>query len=107
MSNERRDTDEETGNGGDSRLVFTALAAGAALAAEGESRLTMIHAIPGEGGFPADIYLDGDLVVEEMTFGNVTETATVASGPHEVAIYPEGANPDVEEPALAAEMDLD
>ena len=87
--------------------VITALGAGAALAAQAESRLTIIHAIPGEGGFPADIYLDGELVVEEMTFGTVTEATTVASGPHEVAIYPEGADPETEEPALAADIDLD
>ncbi len=106
MSNEREIPMRRLATVGILTIVVTALAAGAALAAEGESRLTVIHAIPGEGGFPADIYLDGDLVVEEMTFGNVTETATVASGTHDVAIYPDGANPDAEDPALAAEVDL-
>jgi Domain of unknown function (DUF4397) len=106
MSNEKERPMRRLATVGILTIVVTALGAGAALAAEGESRLTIIHAIPAEGGFPADIYLDGELVVEEMTFGNVTETTTVASGSHSVAIYPAGADPATDDPALAAEVDL-
>ena len=35
---------------------------GSAIAQEAVATVTVIHAVPAEDGFPADVYLNGDLI---------------------------------------------
>ena len=41
-------------------LLLLALPAGAAFAQTSDGTVTVLHGIPGDGGFPVDIYVNGD-----------------------------------------------
>ena len=62
-------------------LLLLALPAGAAFAQSSDGTVTVLHGIPGDGGFPVDIYVNGDYsapFIPGLTFaefaGPVTST---------------------------------
>ncbi len=77
-------------------LLALALAApltqGTAQAQATESRVRFLHAVPGA---PAvDVYLDGNLAVTGLAFGEVTPHLKVTGGDHQVALRVSGAAAD-------------
>lgn len=88
-------------------LVPAMLATPTALAQEETAMLTVIHAVPAADGFPADVYLAGELVIDAFIFETASDTFEVPAGELDLAIYPQGANPDTEDPALESTVTLD
>lgn len=63
--------------------------------------VTVIHAVPAADGFPADVYLNGDLIIDGFLFENASDLFTIPAGPAELWIFPEGADPDTDSPAVS------
>ena len=81
-------------------LVLLPLPAGAQ---QGDgAEITLVH---GLRDFLADVYLDGQLVLEGFTPERVTDAIPVAAGSHRVAIRAARADPS-SEPALSGQLDL-
>ena len=79
-----------------------------ALAQESESAtITVVHAVPGEGGFPADIYLNGEAVLDSMVFEAVSEPVEVPAGEVGVRIFETGADPATAAPLIDQSVTLD
>lgn len=88
-------------------LVVAVLVFGmsSALAQDAVATVTVIHAVPAEDGFPADVYLDGDLIINGFTFETASETFTVPAGTAlQLEVFAEGSDPDVDEPAVWSEV---
>lgn len=81
-------------------LVF-GMGAGSAIAQEAVATVTVIHAVPAEDGFPADVYLNGDLIIDGFIFEAASELFTIPAGAAELEIFAEGADPDTEDPAVS------
>ncbi len=86
-------------------MVSLVLPAGAQ--AEATATMTVVHAVAGERGFPADLYLDGRLVVSSMVFEAVSDPIEVAAGQVEVALFPAGVDASTTEPILAEPVTLE
>lgn len=87
-------------------LVF-GLGAGAALGQEAVANVTVIHAVPADDGFPADVYLNGELIIDGFVFETASEPFTIPAGVAELEIYAEGADPDTDEPAVSDTVTFD
>lgn len=79
-----------------------------AAAQTGQTTVTVIHAVPAENGFPADVYLDGELLIDGFVFEAVSDTLTLEAGREvELAIFPDGADPATDSPALSQTVTLE
>lgn len=87
--------------------LVVALAAPAAAEATGTATITVVHAVPGEDGFPADLYLNGELVIGSIVFDAISEPIEVDAGPVDVALFEAGANPASTQPVLAQQVTLE
>ena len=83
-----------------------ALTMGTAYAQEDMGMVTFIHAVDGEDGFPADIYVNGDLTFSALRFLKGTQAVPYPAGDYEVEIYPAGNDPATTEPILSAGMEV-
>jgi len=84
-------------------LLLLALPAGAALAQTTDGTVSVLHGIPGDGGFPVDIYVNGDYsapFIPGLTFGNFAGPVTLAAADYSIEIYGAGADPASTDPAL-------
>jgi hypothetical protein len=73
----------------------------------GESAsISVVHAIPAEGGFPADVYLDGERVVEAFVYLTSTDVVPVPAGSVDLAVYPAGGDPSTD-PVASTTVDLE
>lgn len=88
-------------------LVVLVMPAAPALAQTTEATITVVHAIPGEDGFPADVYIDGQKTVLHMVFDAVSEPVAVPAGPLDVALFASGTDPSATEPLLAQQLTLE
>lgn len=89
-------------------FLVTAMIAAPALAQTSESAtITVVHGVPGEGGFPADIYLNDQIVVASMVFEAVSDPVDVPAGEVSVALYAAGADPATDDPLVAQTVTLD
>ena len=88
-------------------VLFVAFAAGPAGAQEGTATVTVIHAVPAEDGFPADVYLNGDLVIDGFIFEAASEAFTIPAGAAELEVFAEGADPATESPAVSGQVTLE
>ncbi len=69
-----------------------------AIAQEDDSAsVTVFHAVSAEDGFPADVYLDGQLVIDGFVFQSSSDTFTLPAGTPTLEIYPHGADPAAED----------
>jgi hypothetical protein len=75
----------------------------AAESASGDATLTVIH---GLRGLLADVYLDGERVLEGFAPEQITDPLTVPAGSHDVAVR-EARAPETSEPALAGTITLE
>jgi hypothetical protein len=88
-------------------LVALALAMVPAMAAFGQSgkaSVSVLHGIPGEGGFPVDIYVNGDYsapFLADFTFGTLAGPVELDPGVYSIEIYGADADPETTDPALA------
>ena len=88
-------------------LVFVVPATAATAQTEERATITVVHAIPGEDGFPADVYLNGEIAVSRMVVDAVSEPMEVRAGPVEVALFPAGEDPASMQPVLAQQVTLE
>ncbi|MDP8959371.1 MAG: DUF4397 domain-containing protein [Actinomycetota bacterium] len=87
-------------------LVLAVLPGLPAAAQETGSTITVVHAVEGDEGFPVDLYVNGELVVSEISFGMITEALRLSAASYEVELYPAGANPAIEDARLSATVRL-
>ena len=88
-------------------LALSMLSGVAAAETAEEATITVVHAVPGEGGFPADLYLNGQLVVSSMVLDAVSEPLAVPAGPVDVALFEAGANAADDAPILADQITVE
>lgn len=88
-------------------ILVVGLGAGTALGQEAVATVTVIHAVPAEDGFPADVYLNGDLIIDGFVFETASELFTIPAGPAELEIFAEGADPDTDDPAVSDTVTFD
>ncbi|MDF1595299.1 MAG: DUF4397 domain-containing protein [Acidimicrobiia bacterium] len=84
-------------------VLLLALPAGAALAQTTDGTVSVLHGIPGDGGFPVDIYVNGDYsapFIPGLTFGNFAGPVTLPAADYSIEIYGAGADPASTDPAL-------
>ncbi|HEX6255782.1 MAG TPA: DUF4397 domain-containing protein [Euzebyales bacterium] len=73
-------------------------------AADGHVGLvTVVHGVP---GLTVDVYVNGDLTLEDFAPGTVTDPLELPAGTYDVEIYPADADPQAEDPAIAGSADL-
>lgn len=66
--------------------------------------VTVIHAVPADDGFPADVYLNGDLIIDGFLFENASELFTIPAGTADLQVFPDGADPDIDLPAVSDQV---
>ncbi len=84
-------------------VMLLALPAGAVLAQSTDGTVTVLHGIPGDGGFPVDIYVDGDYTapfIPGLTFTEFAGPVTLPAADYSIEIYAAGADPAATDPAL-------
>ncbi|MPZ51310.1 MAG: DUF4397 domain-containing protein [Acidimicrobiia bacterium] len=96
------------------RVLLVAMAVGClsvlgvvAAAQDGSATVTVFHAVPADDGFPADVYLNGDLIIDGFIFAASSDPAEIPAGDQTIEIYPEGADPSATEPAVADTVTLE
>ena len=88
-------------------LLGVALAPSALAQPVEEATITVVHAVPGEGGFPADIRLAGDIVISSMAFEGIAGPTQVPAGAVTLEVFAAGADTAVDEPLLADTIQLE
>lgn len=84
-------------------VLLLALPAGAALAQTSDGTVTVLHGIPGDGGFPVDIYVNGDYsapFIPGLTFTEFAGPVSLPAADYSIEIYGAGADPSSTDPAL-------
>ena len=64
-------------------LMVLALPAGSAFAQTTDGTVTVLHGIPGDAGFPVDIYVNGDYsapFIEALAFGQFAGPVELPAG---------------------------
>jgi hypothetical protein len=69
--------------------------------------VSVVHAVPADDGFPADVYVDGVQVVEAFVFKTATEPIEVPAGRVTLGLYAADADPDTEDPVLTTDLNLE
>lgn len=81
--------------------LAVALAAIPALADDHDSStVSVLHGVP---GLTVDVWVDGEPLLPGFEPGTLTDPLTLPAGSYDIAIYPAGADPDTEDPALSAD----
>jgi hypothetical protein len=88
-------------------LAFALLALPAVAQETDSATITVVHAVPGEGGFPADIYLNGEVVLDSMVFEAVSEPVEVPAGEVGVQIFVAGSDAATDTPLIDQSVTLD
>ncbi|NNE72650.1 MAG: DUF4397 domain-containing protein [Acidimicrobiales bacterium] len=55
------------------------------------TRVSVVHGIPGAGGFPVDIYVDGAAALTNVVFGDVASQIELPAGNHQIDIRVAGS----------------
>ena len=88
-------------------ILLVAVAAGPAAAQDATATVTVFHAVPAEDGFPADVYLNGDLIIDGFIFEAASEAFKVPPGAAELEVFAEGADPATDSPAVSDQVTLE
>lgn len=83
--------------------LLALLPASGALAQASEGQVVVVHGVP---DLTVDVYVDGDLVLEDFEFGTVAGPLTLPAGTYDLEVYPANADPSSSDPALAGSTDL-
>ncbi|WP_131103221.1 DUF4397 domain-containing protein [Ornithinimicrobium sufpigmenti] len=81
-------------------LALAVTVAGPALADNHESSVSVLHGVP---GLTVDVYVNGEEAIPDFAPGTLTDPMTMAAGTYDIAVYPDGADPEADEPAISAE----
>ncbi|MDJ0953890.1 MAG: DUF4397 domain-containing protein [Acidimicrobiia bacterium] len=84
-------------------MLLALLPATGALAQSSEGQVVVVHGIP---DLTVDVYVNGDLTLEDFEFGTVAGPLTLPEGTYDLEIYPADADPSSSDPALAGSTDL-
>jgi hypothetical protein len=84
-------------------LALAIVPASAALAQASDGQVTVVHGVP---DLVVDVYVNGDLTLEDFEFGDVAGPLTLPAGTYELEVYPADADPAAGDPALAGSADL-
>jgi hypothetical protein len=87
-------------------LMIVATAAAPAVGQTTTGFVTVVHGIPGDGGFPVDVYVNGDLTLESFTFETVTDALELPAADYDIEIFVAGSDPATSDPALADTVTL-
>lgn len=83
--------------------LLALLPASGALAQTSEGQVVVVHGVP---DLTVDVYVNGDLVLEDFEFGTVAGPLTLPAGTYDLEVYPANADPSSSDPALAGSTDL-
>lgn len=84
-------------------MLLALLPATAASAQSSEGQVVVVHGVP---DLTVDVYVNGDLTLEDFEFGTVAGPLTLPAGTYDLEIYPADADPSSSDPALAGSTDL-
>ncbi|MGB7861538.1 MAG: DUF4397 domain-containing protein [Acidimicrobiia bacterium] len=84
-------------------MALTVMPATAALAQSSEGQVIVVHGVP---DLAVDIYVNGDLTLENAEFGDVAGPLALPAGTYDIEIYATGSDPSAGDPALAGSTDL-
>ena len=84
-------------------MALAIVPASAAMAQASDGQVTVVHGIP---DLPVDVYVNGDLTLEDFQYGDVAGPLTLPAGTYDLEIYPADADPAAGDPALAGSTDL-
>ena len=90
------------------RLALLAMAvalvpATAAFGQSSEGEVIVVHGVP---DLTVDVYVNGDLTLEDFEFGDVAGPLALPAGSYDLEIYAADADPDATDPALSGSTDL-
>ncbi|MEE8603396.1 DUF4397 domain-containing protein [Euzebya tangerina] len=81
--------------------VLTAALAIPAIAQEDEtSQVSVVHGIPDA---TVDVYVNGDLTLEDFEPGTVTDELTLPADDYDLAVFAAGADPESDDPVVSAD----
>lgn len=107
------------GNKGDNQMTrrFIALAvvlmvlgmlASPVLAQEADTAtVTVFHAVPAQDGFPADVYLNDELIISGFLFETASDPMAVPAGTAALEVFASGADPASDDPAVVDELSFE
>ena len=84
-------------------MMLALLPASGALAQSSEGQVVVVHGVP---DLTVDVYVNGDLTLEDFEFGTVAGPLTLPAGTYDLEVYPADADPSSSDPALAGSTDL-
>lgn len=84
-------------------LLLALAPATAASAQSAEGHVVVVHGVP---DLTVDVYVNGDLTLEDFEYGTVAGPLTLPAGTYELEIYPADADPGSTDPALSGTADL-
>lgn len=83
--------------------MLLALVPATASAQSSEGQVVVVHGVP---DLVVDVYVNGDLTLEDFEFGDVAGPLTLPAGTYDLEVYPADADPSATDPALAGSTDL-
>lgn len=87
-------------------LLAFALAVVPAMTALGQSdegQVIVVHGVP---DLPVDIYVNGDLTLENFLYGDVAGPLALPAGSYDIEVFAAGADPDTDAAALTGSTEL-
>jgi hypothetical protein len=88
-------------------LLAVAVAPAALAETVDEATITVVHAVSGEGGFPADIRLAGEITISSMAFEGLAGPTRVPAGAVSLEVFSAGADPAVDAALVADSIQLE
>ena len=89
--------------GGVLAAAATVLATAPLAAAQATGNVFVVHGIPDT---PVDVYVDGELALDDFEPGTFAGPVQLPAGPHDVAIFPADAEDDSGDPVLEAAAEV-
>jgi hypothetical protein len=80
-------------------LAFAAVPA----SAQDEGTVTVIHGVP---DLTVDVWVNGDPLLEGFEPGTITDPLTLPAADYSIEIYPAGADPEGDDPAISGDVTL-
>lgn len=80
-------------------LALTAAGAAPAMAAETDSTVSVLHAVP---GITVDVFIDGEEAISDFEPGTLTDPMMLPAGSYDIQVFADGGTPDTAEPAIEA-----
>ena len=84
-------------------MLLALLPATGAFAQSSEGQVVVVHGVP---DLTVDVYVNGDLTIEDFEYGTVAGPLTLPAGTYDLEVYPADADPSASDPALAGSTDL-